>query len=216
MQRAPHQASTKGPIVNKLLLGYSPEFDLFGDAPNLPRMPAGASRRAVLFDTETTGHAADLLNPPRGASLAATLDRLVHSTADRAGGRIAPPVRTQLVALLHGAARQALPVVNAVLGVPQPALAKRMGRFFGVELEGLSPEDQEFEAARRFAQLAQQAARAAVAAPAQLPPAAAARWAAERAARRYAPGWWPALRTTDATRSGRWVRHGSTVSVFDP
>jgi hypothetical protein len=59
---------------------------------------------------------------------------------------------------------------------------------FGIELEGLSPEDQEYQTARRFVQFAAEATRRAMAARRRLPPPAAARAGIVSAARRHAPG----------------------------
>src|SRR5690606_8772690 len=63
------------------------------------------------------------------------------------------------------------------------------GAFFGLSLEGLSPEDQEFEAAKAFVLFAGDAARNAALTPPRLPAEAIARIAAARAAQRHAPGW---------------------------
>ncbi|CAN7506398.1 hypothetical protein LJR130_003501 [Variovorax sp. LjRoot130] len=172
--------------MNRMLLGYSPDFDIFEDTKGTALAPSRASRKAVVFDTETTGQAAELLNAAGRPGFGATLGRLVRATA---GGAIDDAVATELVALLQSAARRAMPAVNAPTSLDASSASTRMGRFFGIELEGLSPEDQEFEAARRFVQLAKEAARQASAAPSNFTPAAVAQWAVTRAARRYAPGW---------------------------
>ncbi|MGJ7507417.1 hypothetical protein [Variovorax sp. GT1P44] len=190
--------------MNRMLLGYNPDFDLFEDTRAAGPATAQAGRKAVVFDTESAGLAAELLNAASGQHLAATLGRMVraHATPNRSG-----PAAAELVALLRTAARQALPHVAGATARHTGTAYKRMGRFFGIELEGLTPEDKEYELVRRFAQLTREAARHLARAPGGLPPAAAARWAAGRAARRLAPGWTRVLGASGAPPSapaGRW------------
>jgi hypothetical protein len=59
---------------------------------------------------------------------------------------------------------------------------------FGLELEGMSPEDQEFEVARRFVRLAGDATREAMEAPKMLPPKTVAKQAIKKASVQHAPG----------------------------
>jgi len=67
-------------------------------------------------------------------------------------------------------------------------LAQQAAALLGLELEGLSPPEQEFETARQVVRLTGNAYRHAAWAPQNVPPRAAARMAATRAAQRYAPG----------------------------
>lgn len=196
--------------MNSLLLGYSPDYDLLDEPVAKASAPGPTSREAVRFDTETAGNAVALLNAPGGAALASVLGGLIRKAATSAGGRVRPAVGAVLVGQLRGAARQVLPALGVAPGTPQPAAARSLGRFFGIELEGLSPEDQEFEAARRFAQLTQQAAREAAIASPRLSPAAAADWAITRAARLYAPGW-ARLRAPGAHAPQAQPRTGATA-----
>lgn len=214
--------------MNRMLLGYSPDFDILEDAKGTTLAPNRADRKAVVFDTETTGKAAELLNAEGQPSFTALLGRLVRGTASASGRALDDAVANELVGLLQVAARHALPAMNApgstTLHAGTPS--QRIGRFFGIELEGLSPEDQEFELARRFVQLTTEAVRQAALAPKHLPPAAVARRAAARAARRYAPGWTsphaqaPTLLAPRASSSfaptGRRLRHGAGVAVPNP
>lgn len=128
------------------------------------------------------------------------LDQFLGDLVRRVGGAasrfVRSPTGQQLVGALRGAARKALPTVGAAIGgrIAGPTgarigsqLAQTAGRVFGLELEGLSPEDQEFEAARRFVRFASSAAHSWVrrgGSPL---------WALRRAARRHAPGLyrWP-------------------------
>jgi hypothetical protein len=100
-------------------------------------------------------------------------------------------------------------------------LASAASRAFGLELEGLSGEDREFEASRAFVRYAADAAQEAAAAQATSGPAAAARTGATVAAQRNAPGLLtgpatpPAGTGTDGTRrTGRWIRRGRTIMII--
>ncbi|WP_454055918.1 hypothetical protein [Cupriavidus sp. Marseille-Q8015] len=68
------------------------------------------------------------------------------------------------------------------------------GNALGLELEGLSNEDREFEVARRLVRIGRQAAGHLSTMPPQVPPMRAARAAFLRAARQVAPGLLPAMR----------------------
>jgi len=137
--------------------------------------------------------------------------RFAHSKTGRALGGI-----------LKGAAKRALPVVGRAVGerfAPGRGgdvgadLAQHLGQLLGLELEGLSQEDREFEAARGFVRFAGAAAQHAASSDPALPPVQAARAATLRAARVYAPGLVP-VPDGQWPRAGRWVRHGRTIVVF--
>ena len=147
--------------------------------------------------------------------------------ASRAVRRAIPrDIRRSLGGALKGLARRSLPwagrAVGGFFGGPAGAaiggkLAPGLGRMFGLELEGLSPEDQEFEVARRFVRLAEDAAKKAATAPPTVAPDVVARAAIKAAAREHAPGL---LGSSSATRSpsgsggGRWVRRGHNIVLI--
>ena len=115
------------------------------------------------------------------------LGKLISKVSRTAGSIIRSSAGKALGGILKGAAKKALPIAGRVGGnfFGGPAggaiggeLASAVGRIFGLELEGMSGEDQEFEVARRFVRLAASAAQKA----------AAARSAVAAAARRHAPG----------------------------
>ena len=128
--------------------------------------------------------------------------------------------------ILKNAAKQALPVVGRAVGqwiAPDGGgaigadVATQAGRVFGLELEGLSPEDGEFEIARQFVRFASAAARQASFAPPAVSPVSAAQAAAAAAARAFAPGLLPRLQGRSSLlwpRSGRWVRRGRTIVLY--
>ena len=135
------------------------------------------------------------------------------------------PVGRALTGQLRGLARRALPMVGRAvggyLGGPVGAslggkVASGAGRYFGLELEGLSPEDQEFEVARSFVRLAGDAAKQAAKAPASMPPQAAASQAIRIAAAKHAPGLAPGgAQQRSASRTGRWVRRGRNIVLLN-
>ena len=99
--------------------------------------------------------------------------------------------------VLKKAAKAALPIAGSALGtfIGGPAggmlggkLASAAGNMFGLELEGLSGEDKEFETARRFVRFAGHAAQHAARSPRGANPRRVARSAIIRAAQQHAPG----------------------------
>src|SRR5215213_4677599 len=156
------------------------------------------------------------------------LDRFIGDLIKRAGQAAGQFVRSDtgraLGGILKNAARQALPVVGQAVGdwvapgtggAVGSKLAAGAGRVFGLELEGLSSEDREFEVARSFVRFATSAARQAACAPPTGPPPAVARRAVMVAARQHAPGLLAAGSGDGGIpqRRGRWVRRGRTIVV---
>jgi hypothetical protein len=144
--------------------------------------------------------------------------------------RVVPgPVLNTLGGALRNVARKALPMAGSAVGnwiAPGAGgriggqLASSAGRMFGLELEGLSMEDQEFEVARRYVRLAGEAVRQAAGAPSNVPPQAVAQRALMNAAQQHAPGLiGGAGATTGATTGmrrrrrsrGTWVRRGNVI-----
>jgi hypothetical protein len=180
--------------MNRMLLGYSPDFDLFDEAAPAPISFDG---EASVLHGDHTEEATELLEVARSTALPALLARLLRSAARAAGGSMDAAVEGELVRLLQRAARVALPTLSSINAASSDG-SVQASRFFGIELEGLSPEDQEFETARRFVQLAEAAARHAALASPRLPPAVAAWLATARAAKRCAPGWLAAMKHRSA------------------
>jgi hypothetical protein len=151
----------------------------------------------TFHESEELELAAELLEVSNEAELDRFLGNLISKAGRAIGGFVRSPVGQALGGILKGAARQALPIAGAALGTALggPAggaiggkLASAAGNLFGLELEGLSGEDQEFEVARRFVRFANAAASRAAAAPPGTSPQQAARTAVIAAARRFAPG----------------------------
>jgi hypothetical protein len=134
--------------------------------------------------------------------------------------------------ILKGAAKQVLPgigsAVGGYFGGPSGAkfggdVASAAGRAFGLELEGLSGEDREFEVARRYVTFAGDAVKNLASAPAGSDPRAAANAAAVAAARTYAPGLLSPSRAgmepqtsspLPTAHSGRWLRRGNKIVLY--
>jgi len=115
------------------------------------------------------------------------LGNLMQTVGGAVGRFASSDTGRALGGILKGAARQALPVVGRAVGQwvrPDGGgaiganIASQAGRLFGLELEGLSSEDQEFEVARQFVRFAGAAAKQASVAPSAASPIAAARAAA--------------------------------------
>jgi len=183
---------------------------------------------------------AELLGVSNEAELEQFLGDLIKKAGSAIGKFVRSPVGNALGGILKGAAKAALPVVGGALGtlVGGPAggalgstLASKAGQVFGLELEGLSGEDREFECARRFTQFAGEAAKNAALAPPTADPQAAAKAAVVAAAKKFAPGLLarPAVNnhadgvamTNGASaagvggrRSGRWYRRGSRIVLL--
>jgi len=133
-----------------------------------------------------------------------------------------------------GGALAAVPYAGPVLGAIGPSVGGMVGsqlgtsaaQMFGAEFEGMTPEDQEFEIARRLVRLAGAAATKLGNTPLNAVGQTAVKMAQQAAAdaiRTHAPGFFPAVRAVQQGvqglvrgkgGSGRWVRRGQTIVLF--
>ena len=216
--------------MDRRLLEYNPESEAF-EAGALTRDESewrgATSTDAVFGEADEMELAAGLLE----VTSEAELDRFLGDLIDKAGRAIGdvarPPGASALAGVLKAAAKRALPVVGRAIGQHlggtagagiDARVAQAAAKYLGLELEGLSPEDQEFEAAKRFIRFAGQAAKNFSTVHAGMPP----EVAVAGAARDYAPGL---LRQPLDPRSldlgagrisaagGRWVRRGQNIIV---
>ena len=222
--------------MDRTLLEYSPETEAFGrDVAGLgeTELPHKTRAEGVFGEPDEMEFAASLLEVTDEAELDLFLGNLIRSAGRAVGGFVSSPVGQALGGILKRAARQALPVIGRTIGAhlggttgadTGARVAQAAGRYFGLELEGLSPEDQEFEAAKGFVRFAGEAVKNAAGARTNTPPQAAAQAAAVQAAGRYAPrllGNIPSLASADQDarliprRSGRWVRRGRGIVVVN-
>jgi hypothetical protein len=167
----------------------------------------------------------------------AELDRFLAGLIEHAGrtvGRFAgSPAGQALGGILKAAAKRVLPILGSAiggyLGGQRGAqfgsqVTSAASRIFGLELEGLSPEDQEFEVARRYVRFAGEALKNLALAPTTADPSAAANTAAVAAARTHAPGLLqaapaippepPPSSRLPVGPSGRWVRRGNKIVLY--
>jgi len=127
--------------------------------------------------------------------------------------------------VLKSAAKQALPQLGGALGgLVSPsvgALGSKAGQWLsgkfelGLETEGLSAEDREYETARSFVRFANETAQRAAQAGRGVPPQVAAQQAAIAAAQRHLPGLLRQPPAGAQRSEGRWVRRGNRIVIFD-
>ena len=110
--------------------------------------------------------AAELLDIVNEAELEDFVGRLVAEAARDAGRSLPAGERRALVAELARTAERTLPTLQLALG-DSPATSRAAvdaaARLFGAELEGMSPEDRDFEIARQFVRFSHERAAAAAA-----------------------------------------------------
>lgn len=145
------------------LIDYYPELELSGPESSTPWHAEDAE----------IGFGARLLAARSSGELAATMAELVRAVG---GGALAPPLSQ---ALYRAAC--------AVFPLHAREAKLKAARLFGLELEGLSPEDKEFELALHFTRFAIDAVRNALAAPGDDATARVQSGLAQ-SARRHAPG----------------------------
>ena len=179
--------------------------------------------------------AGELLELTNEQELDQFLGKLLTTAASAGKAFLGSDAGKAVGGLLKGAAKQVLPQIGQRLGdLVAPGVggqfgsqvASSVGAKLGLELEGLSAEDRELEAARAFVRFADETGRIAEVAPPSVPPAAAAAHAATVAARHHLPGIASVIRDLrpphpggrsgpGPAMAGRWVRRGSTIVLHD-
>ena len=154
------------------------------------------SHASPLSEMQEAQLAAELLEIGSEQELEYFLGDLVKSAAGLAGKALGLPTGTSLTGILKSIGKKVLPIAGGALGtlVGGPAgtaIGSKIGSFasglLGTEYGEMSPEDRDFDAARRFIRLSAEAAQLAAAAPPQVAPAAAAQTAVLDAAKKHAP-----------------------------
>jgi len=139
--------------------------------------------------------ATELLEVSNEEELEQFLGKLVKSAVSKARTFLRSRTGKAVKGLLRGAARQALPWVGGAIGgriggktgaAAGRYLAGQAGRYFGLETEGLSMEDEEFARARQFVRFGRSAVKNSI--QNRHPYPSRARHAVTLAARRYLPG----------------------------
>jgi uncharacterized protein (DUF697 family) len=211
------------------LADYNPQMETFEF-----ELESETNVAEVFAEAEQLELAAELLEVKDEAELDQFLGKLIRRAGKAIGGFVRSPAGRAIGGLLKSVAKKALPVAGAALGgfVGGPigaklgsGLANVAGSALGLELEGLSHEDREFEAARQFVRLSGESVRQMMNAPViQTQPARAAWLGFYSAARHYAPGLRRDNPTTNpfaptshnaVTRRtrGRWLRQGKDLIV---
>ena len=162
----------------------------------------------------------------------AELDQFIGKLFKKAGAFIKGPVGQKLLGGIKSIAKKALPALGGAVGnliVPGVGgaigskLASTAGSMFGLELEGLSYEDQEFEVAKQIVRLGAAAASNAAQAAPSAAPAQAAQAALTAAAKQFAPGLLRGGPGPSPGRqngrcrhnnSGRWIRRGRAIVIL--
>jgi hypothetical protein len=203
------------------LTEYSPELEIF-ESEQL-EWP-GETSGAVLGETDEMELAAQLLEVRDEQELDQFLGGLIRKVGRAVGKVVRSPIGRAIGGALKGMVKTVLPIAGGALGtfVGGPLgtaigsnLASMAGSALGLELEGLSQEDREFEAARRFVRFASDAVKNA-AMSSSPDPVAAARSAIAAAARRFAPGLARGpTATVPAMRGGQWIRQGTNIVVVN-
>lgn len=188
----------------------------------------GESEAGLFHEEELNELATELLSVSNDRELQQFLGDVFKKVGSAVGSFVRSPVGQQLGGMLKGVAKQALPMVGSALGnlvVPGVGgmvggkLASAAGQMFGLELEGLSHEDRDFEVAKQFVRLAADAAQTAAQAAPNAPAAQIAKQAISDAAQKFAPGLLGGgggngVATAAGGHSGRWVRRGRHIVIY--
>lgn len=185
---------------------------------------AGRRTGEVLNEADLHEMAAELLSVSNEQELDLFLGGLLGKLGSIVGKVVKSSLGKPLGGLLKGVAKKALPVAGAAISnIPAPGHggpngsegAAAAGEIFGLELEGLSQEDAEFEASKQFVRLAADATKTALAAPEGANPTAVAKRSVVQAIQKHAPGL---LRDGEGPAgrnlTGRWVREGNKIILY--
>lgn len=187
------------------------------------------SGQGVFSENEQMELAAELLEVSNEAELEQFLGDLIKKAGSAIGSIVKSPIGKAVGSVLKTAASKALPLAGTALGGflggPLGAqigggLASAAGSALGLELEGLSPEDREFEATKQFVKFAGETVKNALQAAPGADPAAVAKAAAAEAARVHAPGLLSATGPggtfggAAGAKTGRWIRRGASILVL--
>ena len=228
--------------IDRTMTEYEPEYEfeaLQADEFEFDEFESGDTE--VLGEADEMDLASELLSVSDEAELDQFLGKLIRKVGKGLKKAVGSPIGKQLGGFLKGAVKKVLPVatgaVGTFLGGPVGAavggqLGSVASNALGLELEGMSAEDQEFEVARRLVRFSGEAVKRALKSPPLGNPAAIARKAVIEAARKHAPGLVNAgngsageyeyeseyergtRNNGGSGHSGRWVRRGRKIILM--
>ena len=214
--------------IDRTLSEFEPEYEQL-EGENFELEDNEDREAAVFSEAEEMELASELLSVSNEQELEQFLGGLIRKAASAVKKVVKSPLGNSLGGLLKGAVKKVLPMagsaVGTFLGGPLGTavggqLASAAGSALGLELEGMSQEDQEFEVARRLVKLAGEATKTATQIASSQDPASAARTAVVAAARKHAPGLVrPSGSTTPSfngggAHGGRWIRRGGKIILL--
>ncbi len=215
-----------------------PMYEAWQEA-SLGEAPMPEMQEVPMHEAEEMELAAEFLEVTNEAELDRFLGRLIRRVGRGLGRAVRSPLGRALGGALRPLARAALPIAGRALGtfvggplggVVGGRLASAAGRLFGLELEGMSAEDREYEVGRRFVRFASRAIGNALRTAPTLNPQTVARQSVVEAARLLAPGLargaaLPSAAAAGvaaavepmpagASRRGIWIRRGRRIVLF--
>jgi len=159
--------------------------------------------------------AAGLLDVVNQSELERFLQELVAETTRRSGGAVPSRMVRGLVEVLRTTAERTLPTLTSGAGVStasgnshERSTAETAARVFGLELEGMSAEDRDFEIARQLIRFAQAATARATSTQVTGSPAAGVAAVVAGAGHEFAPGL---LASPSPPGTGARTRSGTNV-----
>ncbi len=188
-----------------------------------------------MCEAQETELAMELLEVTNEAELEAFIGNLARKAMQAGRSILSQPDMQAVGGILKGAAGKALPHIGSAVGRHFGGatgakwggrLAGAAGKLFGLELEGLSGEDQEFELAKGYVRFAGNTVRNMTGMAGSSNPLAAAKQAAAAAARIHAPGLLSVgkartvggpsapMLPSSSGQSGRWMRRGSKIVLY--
>jgi uncharacterized protein (DUF697 family) len=199
------------------------EFETGGELETGEELEFASGTLPPLNEVEELELAAELLSISSEEELDQFLGKLFKRVwkGVKKVGRFVGKIASPLGKVLKGIAKKALPFVGGALGsfIPIPGVGTALGSALGsaasklleIDLEGMSPEDQEFELARRFVRLAHAAAANAVEMPEE---GVSTPQAVAQAVRQAAQGLDAGRVRRRRPRQGQWVRRGNKIVVL--
>ena len=191
-------------------------------APERSLNPEDKSGGGVFAEALDLEFAARLLEVTNEQQLDELLDEVIRESGAAAGAALKPSDARSIVGALKDAIHRVLPLANMDAGAPvQSSVGARLGRslassagqMLGLELEGLSPEDREFEAVRQFLRFAAETIKNAMRDSSGASAHERAHRAAKDAAEVYAPGLLPGG-THIPGNSGRWIACHDRIILY--